>query len=477
MPGQAELDLRARAKLDLLEEDSEFDLGLYITLTSPNFRRPTHLAPLLRLLDASMKGPVFATVSVPPRHFKTETLIHGAARMMRFHPDRMNAYATYSSEFAERKSRRARDVAQRGKVPLYSASKKNKFNPAQTVNYWQTIESGGFLAVGRGSGFTGDGVTGLLIIDDPHKDRQDAESARMRQEVWEWFTDVALSRVEHPASVIVTHTRWHEDDLIGRIRRSGEFEDWHHINLPALALEQDPIGREFGEALLPWKFSRETLLKTQRRIGEYSWWSLYQGEPRPRGGRLFAEPHYYTELPITAVQHGYGADLAYTAKTQSDYSVLVHMIKAKNELFEDVYYILNVDRRQVSAPTFGTLMAQRVAEQYAAVFWRAVGPERGSVDLMNALLGLPLQVLPTTGDKFIHAQPFAAAWNAGRVRLPAGNHPWVKDFVEEITKFTGVNDPQDDQVDAAANAFDGLSLDVNIDVDSRYDDYLPRLRQ
>jgi hypothetical protein len=270
MPGPAELDQRARAKLALLEADSEHDLGLYITLTSPQFRRPTHLAPLLKLLDRAMHEQVFATVSVPPRHFKTETLLHGVARMMRYHPDRHNAYATYSSEFAERKSRRARDLAYRGKVPLFATSKRNKFQPAQTVTYWQTAHGGGFLAVGRGSGFTGDGVSGLLVIDDPHKDRQEAESARTRQDVWDWFTDVALSRIESPASVIVTHTRWHEDDLIGRIRRLGEFDDWEHVNLPALALEKDPLGREPGEALLPWKFSRETLLKTQRRIGEYS---------------------------------------------------------------------------------------------------------------------------------------------------------------------------------------------------------------
>src|SRR5688500_2746195 len=261
MPGTSDLDRRARAKLQLLEEDSEHDLGLYITLTSPSFRRPMHLAPLLRLLDRAMREPVFATVSVPPRHFKTETLLHGVARMMRFHPDRTNAYATYSSEFAERKSRRAREVALRGKVPLFAATKRSNFNPAQTVNYWQTSQGGGFLAVGRGSGFTGDGVTGILVIDDPHKDRVEAESARTRQDVWEWFTDVALLRVEWPASIIVTHTRWHEDDLIGRITRSGDFEDWEHINLPALALESDPLGRAMGEALLPWKFPAETLLK------------------------------------------------------------------------------------------------------------------------------------------------------------------------------------------------------------------------
>jgi predicted phage terminase large subunit-like protein len=471
----SEADQRARARLELLEEDSEHDLGLFVELTTPQFRRPTHLAPLTRLLDEAMRRPVFATVSVPPRHFKTDTLLHGAARMLRFHPERMNAYATYSSEFAERKSRRAREIALRAKVPLFAATHRNRFNPAQTVNYWQTNNGGGFLAVGRGSGFTGDGVTGLLIVDDPHKDRQEAESVKTRQEVWDWFTDVALTRVED-ASVIVTHTRWHPDDLIGRIRQSGDFTDWVHINLPAIAQQNDLLGRAPGEALLPWKFSAEKLEKLHRQIGEYSWWSLYQGEPRPRGGKLFGAAHYYSSLPDTPITFGYGTDLAYTAKTQADYSVLVLMAKTKDALFRDVYYILQVDRQQVQASAMGQLIRERVAQQYAPVYWRAVGPEKGSVDLMQTLLGLPLQVLPTRGDKFVHAQPFAAAWNDGRVLLPKGEIPWVREFLEELNKFTGVNDPTDDQVDAAGNAFDGLTVDLGLDFDAELDQYLPRLR-
>jgi predicted phage terminase large subunit-like protein len=478
MAGRADdADQRALARLEQLTEESRSDLGTFITLTSPRHRRPLHLRPLTQLLDRAMHEPVFATVSVPPRHFKTETLLHGVARVLRDRPGRMNAYATYSSDFAERKSRLARSIATRANVPMSAVRGHNPFSPASTLNYWQTSAGGGFLAVGRGAGFTGDGVTGLLVIDDPHKDRQEAESARTRQEVWDWFTDVALLRVEETGSIIVTHTRWHEDDLIGRIRRSGDFEDWVHINLPALAEEgkADLLGRKPGEALLPWKFPAEKLEKRRRQIGEYSWYSLYQGEPRPRGGRLFGPAHYYRDLPDTALVYGYGADMAYTAKTSSDYSVRIWLAKTRDALFRDIFYILHVERMQVAAPEFARVLQADQRRQPAPVFWRAVGPERGSADLMNSLMGVPFQVLPTTGDKFIHAQPVAAAWNDGRVLLPSDNPPWMKDFLAEVQAFTGVNDPEDDQVDALGNAFDGLAGDVELDLESDFEHLLPKL--
>jgi len=470
-----DLDQRALAKLELLEEDAKTDLGLFIALTTPHHRRPTHLKPLLDLLDEAMVRPVFATISVPPRHFKTETLLHGIARMLRYRPRRTNAYATYSSEFASRKSRLARNIALRAGVQMHATARSSSIAPAQTVNFWQTNAGGGFLAVGRGGGFTGDGVTGILCIDDPHKDRQDAESAVARQEVWDWFTDVALTRVEETGSILITHTRWHPDDLIGRILSSGDFQDWKHINLPALAEQNDPVGRQPGEALLPWKFSEAWFAKYRRRAGEYSFWSLYQGQPRPKGGKLFGPAHYYTELPSTPLVMGYGVDMAYTAKKSSDYAVCVWMAKTKNEFFEDVFYILHVDRMQCAAPEFGKVLQQRKGRLSAPFYWRAVGPEKGSADLMRTLMGVPFEVLPTTGDKFIHAQPLAAAWNTGRVLLPASNPPWVEDFVREFKDFSGINDPEDDQVDATGNVFDGLAGDVELDLDSDYDDYLPKL--
>lgn len=471
-----ELRRRAAARYAQLERRAEHDLGTFIPLTTPAYRRPDHLAPLLRLLDEAMRRPVLATVSVPPRHFKTDTLLHGVARMLRYHPERMNAYATYNGEFAARKSRKAREVAVRARVPLFKKKASNPFAPTNTVSYWTTSEGGGFLAVGRGGGFTGDGVTGMLVIDDPHKDRADAESSVEREGLWEWFTSVALTRIEETGSVVVTHTRWHEEDLIGRIRKTSGFEDWHHVNLPAIAMEGDALGRSPGEALCPWKFSAEELQKRRRRVGEYDWWSLFQGEPRPRGAKLFGEPHFYTKLPDTRLRFAYGIDLAYSASSKADYSVRVDIAVGKNELFEDVFYILGVDRQQLEAPAFGERLKAANRRRIAPFFWRAFGPERGTVDLLKGLLGVPIRQLSQRGDKFVHAQPVSALWNAGRVLLPANGAPdWLEPFVDELRAFTGVKDKNDDQVDALCNAVDGLTQGT-VTYDGEFDRYLPGYR-
>lgn len=478
-----ELEDLALALHEQQRRQGERDLGQFIVNTSSEFRRPTHLEPLLKLLDRAMHEPVFATISVPPRHFKTETLLHGIARMLKMHPEKTNAYATYSQELAERKSRRARDIAMKAEVQLFKASRKDRFNPAQTVNFWQTAQRGGFLAVGQGAGFTGDGVTGLCVIDDPHKDRAEAESATARESVWEWFVSVPLTRREDSASLVVTHTRWHPDDLIGRIKKNPGFKHWVHINLPAIATEDDLLGRKPGEALCPWKFTAATLEQQRGMVGEYTWWSLYQGEPRPRGGQLFGVPRYYTKLPDTRLELAYGLDLAYTAKKQSDWSVCALVAKTRNPYtFLDDFYVLWVDRVQVQSPAFGELIKSRLAATHAPLYWRAVGPEKGTVDLLGPVLGVPINVLSTRGDKFVHAQPFAAAWNAGRVFLPlksmsGGPQPaWVSKFVQEMEAFTGNNDPHDDQVDAVVNAFDGMTLTTQIEYDAGYDQYLPGLR-
>lgn len=473
-PPGTDLEARARARLEVLEARGRRELGQFIVNTTPAYKRPTHLQPLLDLLDRSMREPVYATVSVPPRHGKTETLLHQIVRMLRVHPERMNAYATYSSAFASRKSRKAREIALRARVPLRKAEAKGSTDPAATVGYWQTSHGGGLLAVGRGGGFTGDGVTGLLLVDDPVKDRKDAESVVSREDTWTWFTDVALTRLQHPASCIVVHTRWHEDDLIGRIKASADFDDWVHINLPAVAEAHDPLGRMPGQALAPWLYDERYFERLARRLGPYSWNSLYQGHPQPKGGKLFGTPRYYAKLPDTALQLAYGVDMAYTSKKSADWSVLVWLAKTKNGLFEDVYYVLHVDRVQTRSPEFGALIRARLNHHHAPVYWRAVGPERGSVDLMREHLKVPFQVLPTTGDKFVHAQGVAAAWNDGRILLPLEERSWKRDFEAELGRFTGVNDAEDDQVDALANAFDGL--DTGLVYDGDYDRMLPTMR-
>src|SRR5690606_24396989 len=221
---------------------------------------------------------------------------------------------------------------------------------------------------------------------------------------------------------------------------------WQYINVKAIAdgTDQHSLDTRLpGEPLCPSRKPIEELLRLQR-VNPFSFASLFQGQPRPRGGALFNEPHYYTELPTKGLQFGYGTDLSYSGKTQSDWSVCVRMAREPMGIVDAEgrklyrYYILNVDRKQVKAPAWAELLRHRISEDglRGPVYWRAFGPEKGSADFIKQL-GVRIIVLTGKADKFTHAQPFAEAWNDGRVLLPAGDPPWLEPFVDEITSFTG----------------------------------------
>jgi hypothetical protein len=152
---------------------------------------------------------------------------------------------------------------------------------------WRTTAGGGIRAVGVGSGVTGRGAN-LIIIDDPVKSREEAESEAYRRRVWNWYRDDIYTRLEPNGAVILIQTRWHGDDLAGRLlaEAAAGGEAWEVINLPALADANDPLGRQPGEALCPERFSVADLERVRTVLGTYSFEALYQQRPRPQAGAL-----------------------------------------------------------------------------------------------------------------------------------------------------------------------------------------------
>lgn len=430
----------------------------FVPRITPRWSRPEHLRPLAELLERAEREPVRALVSVPPRHGKTELVLHAIAWWLRRHPEQACGYASYAADLARSKSRQARDYAQRAGVRLRDDSK--------ALAEWRTPEGGGLLATGVGGPLTGHGV-GLLFVDDPHKNRLEAESATIRDAVHGWFTSTAMTRVEPRGSVIVVHTRWHPDDLIGRLADDDESVGWEVVSLPAIAELDEPSGRRAGEALWADRWPVEALERRRREVGEYDWASLYQGRPRPRGGSVFGDAHLYTSLPST-YRVAIGVDLAYTERTSSDYSVAVVMAESAG-----TFFVLDVVRLQVSAPTFGErLRALREAYAGARLFSYVGGTEKGVADFLRRE-GVPLETRPAVADKFVRSQPAAAAWNQGRILLPASAPAWVDPLLGEVRAFTGVKDRRDDQVDALVAAHDALV--TNVASPSSFDKFRSRL--
>jgi predicted phage terminase large subunit-like protein len=402
---------------------------------TPKWSEPRHLAKLVDVFERIARGEeVHVVASVPPRHEKTETVSHGVAWLLFQNPAMRVGYATYGQRLSEKKSRRIRQLAERVGVPLDkdAASKAD----------WRTgVEEGGVWATSVGGAAVGEGFD-LQVWDDLVKDRISAEAALSRERTYEWVTDVALTRSEPRASVVVIMHRWHVDDVAGRLLRDG----WEEIHLPAL--------NEAGEALLPERYPAAALAKIRERVGEYAWESLYMGRPRSRGGRVFADVHTYVELPAVFDAKSIGVDFAYSTRTHADYSVAVVLGRAG-----EAHYVLDVVRMQVTAPAFHAELERLRREHPGAELVGYVsGTEKGAVDMMRSQ-GLEITTQPAVGDKFTRAQPAAAGWNAGKVLVPAGPRPWRDAFVSELAGFTGIGDRHDDQVDALAAAFDRLRVD------------------
>ena len=449
------MDLRNLDRLS--REDLEIALDLaqrlrgretladFIRRATPHHPPPDHIWPLITEIERARWKPIELCVSMPPRHTKTVTLLNALAWWIQESSADMNAYISYNDTIALSKSRLCRQVAADAGVLLGGAT--------DAASEWTTRAGGGLVASGAGAGLTGRGFQGLVVVDDPYKNREEADSPVIKEKIWDNFNEVVLTRREG-ASTIVCHTRWGEDDLIGRLVKE---KGWRYLNLAGLAEKGDPLGRAEGDPL--WKgnpqFTREELLKIQAQIGEWSFAALYQGRPRPRGHSVFGIEHYHDDNSLNGYRVVLYGDPAASKKTTADYGVMM-AIGIKGHKENQTGKVLDVFRKQMTVPEYiRALQAFRQRWNNAPLWVEAVGA-------FKAVPQILLEVDPTlrnrikehqpVGDKFQRAQGVASAWNTGRVTVPVGA-PWVADFLSEVQGFTGVNDRHDDQVDCLSGAW------------------------
>jgi predicted phage terminase large subunit-like protein len=366
------------------------------------------------------------------------------------------AYVTHTADLAYSKSRKMRELAEQCGVKIKHG--------ASGVKEWWTEAGGRVIATGVGGPLTGRGCH-WLIIDDALKNREEAESAIIRQKHWDWLTSTAMTRVEPGGSILVNATRWHDDDLIGRIQ--DEFPDWIGIHMPAIYESQDPLtGQLIQRPLWPSRWTLAELAKKRRLVGEYDWASLYQGLPRPKGGRMFGAATRYDLPMIVRSDKPYkiiiGADPAATEKTSADYSCAVVMaVSGEFNTLDFRGDILEVYRAQVTIPEFVCRLRDLAVKWGAPIAVEAVAGFKAVPQMLRNLdKRLHIIEAPALGDKFTRALPVAAAWNdplGGRIRVPQ-SADWLQDFLNEVEKFTGVKDAKDDQVDALAHTYNAAQM-------------------
>jgi predicted phage terminase large subunit-like protein len=326
---------------------------------------------------------------------------------------------------------------------------------------WETRQGGGVYCVGIAGAFSGRAAD-LLIIDDPIKDRAHAESVTIRDKVWDFWENVAKVRAR---KTILIQTRWHTDDLAGRLlaREPGE---WQVLTLPALAeAADDPLGRAVGEEIAsanPKLHPPGYFARMRQAVSSYVWLSLYQQRPTAAEGGLFARGNWRYWTP--GVDHRFNLgemswrfddsqkfitiDLATSTKTSADWTVAAAWAIPPNG---DLVLLDRVRQRVAEADHFGLVapLRQRWLGPYDVTYVES--RMFGTTFVYQAgRAGIPIAELKADVDKFTRAIPAANLVRQNRVWLPA-DAPWLDEWLDEHADF-GPHAAHDDQVDVLAYA-------------------------
>jgi len=324
---------------------------------------------------------------------------------------------------------------------------------------WEVSNGSTYKAGGVGTGLSGRRAD-IGIIDDPVKDMQAVMSETQRESLWQWYLSVFRTRIKPGGSELLIMTRWHEDDLAGRLL-AAEPGKWKVIRVPMVCEdEDDPLGREMGERLWPEYFTQEMVqtAKLDPRI----WDSLYQQRPTAKEGSLFKVDRIKMVLPheVPGDQPAYMAhDLAAT-EGGGDWSAVavIRRPKDKNEVFIDI-------RRCQKEPSERNKWLLKIARAIKPASYRIpkdpgqAGKEQAErMQREMVAEGVNNCVISAiSGDKEVRAEGLAAAVNAGMVRIVQSRDS--KDFLEELRQFP--HGKHDDMVDAAADAYNEMMLSGN----------------
>lgn len=446
-----------------------------------------------KLVDVAMGRIPRLIVTMPPRHGKSELISkYFPAWYLGTFPDNKVMLASYADSFAAQWGRRARDVLDEEGPELFGV----KVDPETAGGQLWEVDghSGIMVTAGVGGGLTGKGAN-VLIIDDPVKNSEQAQSATTRDMHHDWWKSTARTRLQKGAGVVLVMTRWHEDDLAGRLLEDmGEDGDqWEILNLPGLAewtdeelkeatsaiisdggnlddVEKwkldwrDILGRKYGDALWPVMFDEANLKQTAKAMGTYWFTAMYQQRPSPAEGMLFKKKNFrYFEKHENGLctihrdsgplifDPAYGTkfstmDVAASESEDADFTVFSTWVVTPDK------DMLLWDRERVKfeGPDLAPFVRRKYYEQKPSI----IGIERLGYGLaiIQELIrdGLPIIRLEPDKDKVSRALPACARYEEHKIFHPMGT-TWVEsEWEKELLAFP--NAAHDDQVDTVAYA-------------------------
>lgn len=424
----------------------------------PAYIDARHLQLLARKLEQVEKGEIKRLmIFMPPRHGKSDlTSYKFPSWYLGRNPEKRVIHTSYSSSLSNSFSRKIRNLIS---DPVYSDVFRVSLAPdSRAADSWNLAgHKGGMISSGVGGSITGQGAD-LFLIDDPIKNREEAESMTHRENVWEWYRSVARTRLEPNGAIVLIMTRWHVDDLAGKILK--EHNDWEVLNLPALAEEGDLLGRNIGEALWPERFDVDDLEALKHESGSRNWAALFQGKPKDAETQIikrewFTENSWYDAAPIECDRFG-GIDTATSTKTSADNTAFVDVLK---DPFKGYLYVDDVFLEKITVHGFSThVCSQHCAKKYQAIeieenaAGEAIkqviekdGRENGSYP--------PIRGFKTSTDKVVRVMRFQHLIENGTLKFKRGNKK-VAELVEHLINFDGKGSEIDDDVDALGFAIE-----------------------
>ena len=470
---EALAELRRRAKRELQRRGALKSLADFVLYTYDGYQMGWFHREVCDVLDRFLQDVIDGKsprliLTAPPRSGKSEICSRRfPAYALGRYPDLELIACSYSAELTERMNRDVQRIIDDD--PFHEVFPEtylqgSAFAPkggkvaARTSDYFEVVgHKGRYRSTGVGGSITGMGAQ-ILIIDDPVKDREAANSKTIRDKTWDWFTSTAYTRLAPGGGVLIMLTRWHQDDMAGRLidlSERGDGERYEVICYPAIAEHDEPHRKE-GDPLHPERFSLEALQRIRQNVGERDWAALYQQRPVPDGGGMFKDAwvRYYrpSDLPARFDKTVISWDMTFKDSAGSDY--VVGQVWGRKDA---KFYLIDQVRGQMDfVKTLDAFIG--LARKHPQVVRKLVEDKANGPAIISALRSKVTGIIPVVPKESKEARASAVStfWEAGNVYLPDPElNPWVKrDFVPELTSFPA--GAHDDQVDAMSQALNDL---------------------
>jgi len=304
-------------------EKSRRNLLPFIQLNFPTYRDNWHHRLLIEALERVERGELKRLiVLMPPRHGKSEIAsIQFPSWFIGRNPEKSIIAASYAGDLALDFGRKTRDLVHSKEYGYIFSGVKLK-EDSQAAGRWATNKGGSYIAAGVGGALTGRGAD-VFLIDDPVKNREEADSEVLREKTWDWYRSTVRTRLSPKGAIVVVQTRWHDDDLVGRLLSSENAKEWEVIEFPAIATQTEEF-RKIGDALWEDQYSLEILQDIKRELGSYEWSSLYQQQPVDEEAQEFKKEMFkerrWDEVEKLSTRRFLTIDTAVSQKAAADFT-------------------------------------------------------------------------------------------------------------------------------------------------------------